>query len=233
MRATVGYTNAMDSILLIDKPKGITSAKAVALVKKRFKVKVGHTGTLDPLATGLLILLTGQRTKQASTFLHMDKTYQVRAILGLSTTTYDVAGEVVKSCDRPVGREQMEEALKGFVGESMQVPPAYSAKKIAGKKAYELARQGLEVEMPASRVTAYSVRLLSYDYPNFTLECEVSSGFYVRSLVHDLGEKLGVGATVDEVRRMRVGDYRIENAVTLDVLLGEPVASAATPRPEA
>jgi len=221
----------MDSILLIDKPKGITSAKAVALVKKRFRTKVGHTGTLDPLATGLLILLTGKRTKQASTFLHMDKAYQVRAILGMTTTTYDVAGDVTRTCDTAVTREEMEEALKGFVGELLQVPPAYSAKKIAGKKAYELARQGLEVEIPASKVTAYSLGLLTFDYPNFTLECEVSSGFYVRSLVHDLGERLGIGATVEEVRRIRVGSYSIENAMSLDELIAEPVATAAIPAP--
>ena len=227
----MGYTYGMDSILLIDKPKGITSAKAVALVKKRFKTKVGHTGTLDPLATGLLILLTGKRTKQAGTFLHMDKTYQVRAILGTTSTTYDVAGDVVKTCDRVVAREEMEEALKGFVGELLQVPPAYSAKKIGGKKAYELARQGLEVDIPASKVTAYSIRLLLFDYPDFTLECEVSSGFYVRSLVHDLGEKLGVGATVEEVRRISVGSYHIDNAMSLDALLGEPLAAAPVPAP--
>lgn len=221
----------MDSILLIDKPKGITSAKAVALVKKRFNTKVGHTGTLDPLATGLLILLTGKRTKQAATFLHMDKSYQVRAILGFSTTTYDIAGDVVKTCDRLVAREEMEENLQGFTGELLQVPPAFSAKKIGGKKAYELARQGLPVDIPASKVTVYSLRLVSFDYPNFTLECEVSSGFYVRSLVHDLGEKIGVGATVEEVRRIRVGAYHIENAVTLDELLGEPVASGPVAAP--
>ena len=227
----MGYTYGMDSILLIDKPKGITSAKAVALVKKRFKTKVGHTGTLDPLATGLLILLTGKRTKQAGTFLHMDKTYQVRAILGTTSTTYDVAGDVVKTCDRVVAREEMEEALKGFVGELLQVPPAYSAKKIGGKKAYELARQGLVVDIPASKVTAYSIRLLLFDYPDFTLECEVSSGFYVRSLVHDLGERLGVGATVEEVRRISVGSYHIDNAMSLDALLGEPLAAAPVPAP--
>ena len=221
----------MDSILLIDKPKGITSAKAVALVKKRFGTKVGHTGTLDPLATGLLILLTGKRTKQASTFLHMDKAYQVRAILGKTTTTYDVAGEVTKTSDRVVAREEVEVALKAFHGELLQVPPAYSAKKIGGKKAYELARQGLEVEIPASKVTVYSLRLLAFDYPDFTLECEVSSGFYVRSLVHDLGERLGVGATVEEVRRMRVGDYRIEDAVLLDELLGQTVVCSEPAAP--
>jgi tRNA pseudouridine55 synthase len=211
----------MDSILLIDKPKGITSAKAVALVKKRFKTKVGHTGTLDPLATGLLILLTGKRTKQAGTFLHMDKSYQVRATLGMTTTSYDVAGDVVTTCDRLVSREEMEAALTGFVGEMMQVPPAFSAKKIGGKKAYELARQGLDVDIPASKVTVHALSLLSFDYPNFTLECDVSSGFYDRSLVHDLGQRLGVGATVEEVRRIRVGSYTIEDAVSLDALLAE------------
>ncbi len=211
----------MDAILLIDKPKGITSARAVALVKKRFKTKVGHTGTLDPLATGLLILLTGKRTKQASTFLHMDKGYMVRAIFGTTTTTYDVAGEVVKTCDRVVTREEVEDALKGFTGELQQVPPVFSAKKLQGKKAYELARKGVEVELPPSTVTVHSLRLVSFDYPEFTLECEVSSGFYVRSLVHDLGERLGVGATVEEVRRIRVGAYHIENAKTLDDLLSE------------
>jgi len=222
----------MDSILLIDKPKGFSSAKVVALVKKRFKTKVGHTGTLDPLATGLLILLTGKRTKQAATFLHMDKTYQVRAILGCSTTTYDVAGDVVTTCDRPVERQELEDMLPGFTGEMMQVPPAFSAKKIGGKKAYEIARQGLPVEIPASKVTVYGLRLVSFDYPNFTLECEVSSGFYVRSLVHDLGLKVGVGATVEEVRRLRVGAYHIENALTLDELLGEvAVGSPVTPTP--
>lgn len=212
---------SMDSIILVDKPKGITSARAVALVKKRIKVKVGHTGTLDPLATGLLIMLTGKRTKQASSFLHMDKSYVVRAILGMSTTTYDVAGDVVSKSDRPVTREELESALEGFLGELQQVPPAFSAKKIGGKKAYELARKGIDMEIPASQVRVDSLRLTNFDYPNFTLECDVSSGFYVRSLVHDVGQKLGVGATVEEVRRLRVGDYTIDNARPLDDILLE------------
>jgi len=209
----------MDAILLIDKPKGITSAKAVALVKRKLKVKVGHTGTLDPLATGLLILLTGKCTKQAGSFLHMDKSYLVRAVFGMSTTTYDVAGDVVKTSDLSVTREQVEAALAGFTGEISQVPPAYSAKKVNGKKAYELARKGVDVEIPASLVTVHGLRLASFDYPHFALECDVSSGFYVRSLVHDLGERLGVGATVEEVRRVKVGKHSIEDAVTLDSLL--------------
>ena len=212
---------SMDTIILVDKPKGITSARAVALVKKRIKVKIGHTGTLDPLATGLLIMLTGKRTKQASSFLHMDKSYVVRAILGMTTTTYDVAGDVVGKCDQPVTREQLETALEGFVGEMQQVPPAFSAKKINGKKAYELARKGLDVEIPASQVRVDSLRLAHFDYPDFTLECDVSSGFYVRSLVHDVGQKLGVGATVEEVRRVRVGAYTIDNARPLDDILDE------------
>ncbi len=222
----------MDVILLIDKPKGITSARVVALVKKRFKTKVGHTGTLDPLATGLLILLTGKRTKQAGTFLHMEKAYLVRALFGTTTTTYDIAGDVVKTCDRTVTRAEVEEALESFKGELLQVPPAFSAKKLEGKRSYELARKGVEVNLPASQVTVYSVRLVAFDYPNFALECEVSSGFYVRSLVHDLGEKLGVGATVEEVRRTRVGTYRIEDATPLDTLLSEaPAVSSGSPTP--
>jgi tRNA pseudouridine55 synthase len=159
----------------------------------------------------------------------MDKSYQVRAILGRTTTTYDVAGDVTSTCDRPVSGEELEEALKHFVGELEQVPPVFSAKKINGRKAYELARQGVEVEMPASKVTAYALRLVSFEYPDFTLQCEVSSGFYVRSLVHDLGQRLGVGATVEEVRRLRVGEYSIDDAVSLDDLLGEPVASVPVP----
>lgn len=209
----------MDTILLIDKPKGITSAKAVALIKKRVKVKVGHTGTLDPLATGLLIVLTGKRTKQAGAFLHMDKTYTVEAMLGVTTTTYDVAGETVKTCDRPVTREEVEQILGDFTGDIQQVPPAFSAKKLKGKKAYELARKGVDVDIPAASVTVYSLRLLSFDYPHFKLECDVSSGFYVRSLVHDIGERLGVGATVIEVRRLKVGSYSVENARSLDDLI--------------
>lgn len=222
----MGYTVRMDSVLLIDKPKGITSAKAVALIKKQLKVKMGHTGTLDPLATGLLIVLTGKRTKQASAFLHMDKTYTVEAVLGMATTTYDVAGETVKTCGQPVTREDVESILEEFTGEIQQVPPAFSAKKLRGKKAYELARKGIDVEIPAATVTVYSLRLLSFDYPHFKLECDVSSGFYVRSLVHDIGERLGVGATVIEVRRLKVGRYSVENALSLDELLESVPADA-------
>ncbi|MFW6056846.1 MAG: tRNA pseudouridine(55) synthase TruB [Chloroflexota bacterium] len=224
----------MDTILLIDKPKGITSAKAVALIKKRIKVKVGHTGTLDPLATGLLIVLTGKRTKQAGAFLHMDKTYTVEAMLGVTTTTYDVAGETVKTCDRPVTREEVEQILAEFTGDIQQVPPAFSAKKLKGKKAYELARKGVDVDLPAASVTVYSLRLLSFDYPHFKLQCDVSSGFYVRSLVHDIGERLGVGATVIEVRRLKVGAYSVEDARLLDDLLETtPVhATQTVPAPE-
>ncbi len=222
----------MDCILLIDKPRGMSSAKVVALVKRKTGSKVGHTGTLDPLATGLLILLTGKRTKQASQFLHMDKTYAVRARFGVTTTTYDVAGDVVKTCDRVVTREEVEAALQDFLGEILQTPPAYSAKKLGGKKAYELARKGLDVEIPAATVKVYSLRLSSFAYPAFSLECDVSSGFYVRSLVHDLGEKLGVGATVEEVRRLRIGAFSLERAIPLDAFLGATdVPSVEGPKP--
>jgi tRNA pseudouridine55 synthase len=157
----------MDRMFLVDKPEGLTSSRVVERIKRKFNVKAGHTGTLDPLATGLLVVLTGKFTKNASSFL----------------------------------------------------TPRYSAKKIAGRKAYQLARKGISVDMPPSRVSIHSLELREFQFPYFTIACEVSSGFYVRSLAHDIGEKLGVGATVTHVRRTRVGPYRVEQAKRLEEIL--------------
>ncbi|MFO7772598.1 MAG: tRNA pseudouridine(55) synthase TruB [Dehalococcoidia bacterium] len=210
----------MDSMLLVDKPKGITSARVVERIKKKFNVKVGHTGTLDPLATGLLVVLTGKRTKNASLFLKLDKAYQVKAVLGMKTDTYDCEGKVLWQSNDEVTREELEGVLKEFQGDIWQTPPPFSAKKMAGRKAYQLARKGISVDIPPKKVTIYSLELKEFQFPYFVLDCEVSSGFYVRSLAHDIGEKLGVGATVLEVRRTRVGPYHLEQAKTLDELLG-------------
>jgi len=206
-------------MLLVDKPKGITSARVVAHIKRKLKVKVGHTGTLDPLATGLLVVLTGKRTKSASLFLKLDKAYEVKVVFGITTDTYDLEGEVLTQNSRVVTREELEAVLQGFHGEMWQTAPPFSAKKIDGRKAYELARRGLAVEIPPSKVTVHALGLKEFRYPDAVLTCEVSSGFYVRSLAHDIGEKLGVGAAVAEVRRTRVGPYRIEDAKTLEEIL--------------
>jgi tRNA pseudouridine55 synthase len=183
-------------------------------------VKAGHTGTLDPLATGLLVILTGKFTKNASSFLKLDKAYEVKAILGIETDTFDSEGTVLRRRDNEIAREELENVLKEFSGDIWQTPPLYSAKKIAGRKAYQLARKGISVDMPPKKVSIYSLELKEFQFPYFTIACEVSSGFYVRSLAHDIGEKLGVGATVVDVRRTRVGPYHVEQAKLLEEILG-------------
>ncbi len=209
----------MDKMFLVDKPKGLTSARVVERIKRKFNVKAGHTGTLDPLATGLLIVLTGKFTKNASSFLKLDKAYEVKAVLGIETDTFDCDGTVTRRNDSKVAREELEKVLKEFSGEIWQTPPAFSAKKITGRKAYQLARKGISVDMPPKKVTVYSMELKEFEFPYFKIACEVSSGFYVRSLIHDIGSKLGMGATVVEVRRTRVGPYHVEQARPLETIL--------------
>lgn len=215
-----GILVVMDTMFLVDKPKGLTSSQVVQRIKKKFNAKAGHTGTLDPLATGLLVVLTGKRTKNASLFLKLDKAYEVKAVLGMETDTFDSDGKILRQNDNEVTREELERAMKEFHGDIWQIPPPFSAKKLAGRKAYQLARKGISVEIPPKKVSIYSLGLKEFQFPHFTLTCEVSSGFYVRSLVHDIGEKIGVGATVLEVRRTRVGPYQVEQAKSLEELLG-------------
>lgn len=205
--------------MLVDKPKGLTSSRVVELMRKKLKVKAGHTGTLDPIATGLLIVLTGRRTKEASSFLTLNKSYEVKARLGMQTDTFDCDGKILQQNDATITKEELEEVLKGFRGEIWQVPPPFSAKKLAGHKAYELARKGVSVEVPPKKVSIYSLKLEEFQFPYFTFDCDVSSGFYVRSLVHDIGKKLSIGAMVVEVRRTGVGHYRVEQAKKLEEIL--------------
>ena len=209
----------MDKMFLVDKPKGLTSSRVVERIKRKFNVKAGHTGTLDPLATGLLVVLTGKLTKNAPLFLKLDKAYEVEAVLGMETDTFDSEGEVLRRTDKQVTREELESTLKEFSGDIWQTPPPFSAKKMAGHKAYELARKGIAVAIPPKKVSISSLELRKFDFPHFTLTCEVSSGFYVRSLAHDIGEKLGAGATVVGVRRTRVGPYSVQEATGLEELL--------------
>jgi tRNA pseudouridine55 synthase len=211
----------MDKMFLVDKPKGLTSSRVVEQIKKKFNVKAGHTGTLDPLATGLLVVLTGKFTKNASSFLKLDKAYEVKAVLGMETDTFDSEGTVLRRNDNEVTREELARVLKEFSGDIWQTPPSFSAKKMAGQKAYQLARKGVSVDIPPKKVSIYSLELKEFQFPYFTFACEVSSGFYVRSLAHDIGEKLGVGATVVAVRRTRVGPYHVEQAKGLEEILSQ------------
>lgn len=217
----------MDGLLLVDKPAEWTSFDVVAKVRSVLrqgdiqKPKVGHTGTLDPLATGLLILVVGSYCKRAQEFSKLDKTYEVTMKLGETSTTGDGEGKkTAYSQQRPALRD-IESALKSFLGEIEQVPPAYSAIKIGGQRAYKLARAGKEVVLVPRKVTIRSIKLTNYNYPEVGFTADVSSGTYIRSLVVDLGEKLGTGAYMSGLRRVEVGGFSIKEAIRLDQLSPE------------
>ncbi len=206
----------IDGVLLLDKPAGMTSNKA--LQKCRYLLnaqKGGHTGALDPLATGLLPLCFGQATKISSFVLGRDKTYQVSAILGQTTDTGDADGKVLETQIVEASQEDVVKAMKQFIGEYEQIPPMYSALKVNGQPLYKLARQGIEIEREARRVSAYDIRFVSLDHKILTFEVDCSSGFYVRSLVEDIGKVLGCGAHVKTLRRTKIGDIGLEDTCTI------------------
>ena len=215
-----------EELLLIDKPVGMTSFGVVARVRRLLsqraggKVKVGHTGTLDPFATGLMILLVGKGTKRSNEFLKLDKVYEAEIVLGATSTTGDPEGEITETANRTdeITKTELEAALVQFTGEIQQVPPAFSAIKINGQRAYKLARKGEEVIMPARTVTVYGLELIEYSYPVVRIRTHVSSGTYIRTLAEDIGQTLGVGAYCRELRRTKVGDYSIEQATSLNDL---------------
>lgn len=208
-----------DQILLIDKPAGITSHDVVDRVRRIFHTRaVGHAGTLDPFATGLLILGVGKMTKELSNYVGLDKTYVATARLGATSTTDDPEGEIVEmtNVQCPMTTD-VETALATFLGTSEQITPLYSAKKVGGKKMYELARKGLgdTVERPKKQITIHDIRLVDYNCPEITFEVSCSSGTYIRALARDLGERLGCGAYLTGLRRTKIGEYDVKNAKTL------------------
>lgn len=224
----------MQGILLIDKPKGWTSFDVVAKVRgimraysgiKRFKV--GHTGTLDPEATGLLVILVGKDyTKKASSLTKLDKTYQVTMRLGQTSTTGDGEGVITEVSAHIPKDSEVRDVLRQFVGDSMQVPPAYSAVKIDGKRAYALARAGKEVVIEPRPVHIASIGNINYVYPQIYFEAVVSSGTYIRSLVSDIGAALQIGAYMSELRRTTVGPYSLTGALPMDGITAEQVLAA-------
>jgi tRNA pseudouridine55 synthase len=212
----------MQGILLVSKPKTWTSFDVVNYIrrivaehegKKPKNIKVGHTGTLDPLATGLLVLLIGKEyTKRATEWSKLDKTYEVVMKLGDTSTTADDEGEKTHVSDEQPSREAVNAALQKFTGDVMQTPPVYSAMKIGGVRAYKLARQGKEVVMEPRPAKIYLNELTDYRYPFVSFTSKVSSGTYIRSLVEDLGRELGTGAYMADLRRTRIGTFTIEEA---------------------
>ena len=211
---------AVHGVVLLDKPLKISSNHALQRVKRLFDAnKAGHTGSLDPLASGMLPICLGEATKVSAFLLDADKTYRFKCQLGSKTATGDAEGEVIKS--RPFEHIQLtdiEKYLPELTGDIMQVPPMYSALKKDGQRLYDLARQGIEVERKARPVTIYSLELISFEKGEIELETRCSKGTYVRTLAEDLGEKLGCGAYVTELRRTSVGPYK-SDMLTLDQLM--------------
>lgn len=207
-----------DGIILIDKPAGMSSFGVVARVRRQLtqhygrKMKVGHTGTLDPFATGLMILVVGKECKNAQQYSKLDKTYEATITLGKTSSTGDPEGEIVEVFDKKVVQAEIEKVLKQFTGEITQTPPAFSAIKVDGQRAYKLARAGKQVDIPPRNVTIYSLELLSYEYPALKIRTNVSSGTYIRTLAQDIGEALGVGAHCSELKRVVIGEYDLANA---------------------
>jgi tRNA pseudouridine55 synthase len=210
---------ALDGVLLLDKPPGITSQAAVSRAKRALgAAKVGHTGTLDPLATGLLPLTLGEATKFSHTLLDADKAYRATVRLGMTTTTGDLEGEVLTTASVAVDRPRVEAALRGFAGEIVQIPPMYSALKHAGKPLYEYARAGTDVPREPRRVIIRSLALESFESPDLCIDVVCSKGTYIRVLGEDIGKVLGCGATLAALRRTKVGDFAVDAAITLDEL---------------
>jgi tRNA pseudouridine55 synthase len=210
-----------DRIILIDKPASMTSFGVVARLRRVLskeagkKIKVGHTGTLDPFATGLMIIVVGKETKNATQYSKLDKVYEATIHLGQTSSTGDPEGEVMSVTDRKPTQGEVEEVVKGFVGEIEQRPPIYSAIKINGQRAYKLARKGGMIDMPLRKVMVYSLEIMEYSYPELKIQAHVSSGTYIRTLAEDIGKKLDTGAFCTQLRRTKIANWTVEDARVL------------------
>lgn len=223
----------MQGILLVDKPAGWTSFDVVNYVrrlvatsegKKPKQVKVGHTGTLDPFATGLLVLLIGKDyTRRAGELSKLDKTYEVVMYLGATSSTGDPEGEITPVSDKQPTLLEVQKAAQRFTGQIMQTPPAYSAIKVNGQRAYKLARAGKAVKLEARQVTINRLEITYYKYPEAKFAVDVSSGTYIRSLVEDLGVELGTGAYTATLRRTKIGHYLLNSAVEVKNVAAEHI----------
>lgn len=207
----------LDGLLVLDKPAGITSRDAVDRAARWLprRTKLGHTGTLDPLATGVLVLCVGAATRLAEYVQAMSKTYESRFLLGATSDTDDLDGRITSGDVTVVPtRNQIEVALGAFVGEIEQVPPAYSAAKVSGARAYDLARSGTDVQLAARRVRVDRIDVIAYEYPYLDVRIDCGKGTYIRSLARDLGAELGCGGLVATLRRTRVGPFRAEDGIS-------------------
>jgi tRNA pseudouridine55 synthase len=225
----------LDGILRVDKPEGPTSHDVVAMARRGLRTRrVGHTGTLDPFASGLLLLCIGPATRLAEYLTALPKSYTATMRLGEATSTDDATGEVISSSDpSAITRDGLLQALEAQRGEIEQLPPYFSAKKVGGERMYAAARRGELLERSPSRVTIHGIELLSFEppYAEFTVDC--SSGTYIRSIARDAGEALGVGAHLTRLRRTRVGEHTVDGAVAVDDLGDEAAVGRAFVAPAA
>ena len=204
--------------LLVNKPSGMTSHDVVEELRRISKIrKIGHAGTLDPMAEGLLILGIGKEaTKKLSKFLKLDKEYLAKIRLGAQSTTFDKEGKIfLKRVKKIPTEDEIKKILKNFLGKIEQIPPAFSAKKVKGKKLYQLARKGIRVKIKPQKVEIKNIELLNYKWPYLEIKVNCSSGTYIRSLANDIGEKLSCGGILEELLRTRIGSFSLEKAVSL------------------
>lgn len=210
----------MEGILVVNKPDGMTSHDVVAIVRKKFDMRrVGHAGTLDPLATGVLVILLGKATKLFNKFVSFDKAYRATLLLGTATTSADTQGKIIQQLPfEHVTREDIEKTFKKFIGDIEQVPPMVSAVKIGGRKLYQLARKGIEVERPPRQIRIERLELEEFHSPDVKFYLECSKGTYVRQLAEDVGKLLGCGACISQIQRTKVGAFCVDEAVNLEDL---------------
>ena len=220
MKFQAAVQNTYQGIVLVNKPAGITSHDVVGFVRRTFKMRqIGHAGTLDPMATGVLVVLVGKATKLSDKFVAFDKTYRATLRLGLKTTTADIMGQTI--LQRPydgIDEEAVRKVFIQFTGEIEQKPPMVSAVKHKGERLYKIARQGIEVERTARRVRIDELRILQSRLPDLEFLMSCSKGTYVRQLAEDVGEVLGCGACISQIERTKVGPFDIKDAVTLENL---------------
>lgn len=205
-----------DGILVIDKPAGYTSRDIVNLVSKKLKIKkAGHTGTLDPMATGVLVICLGKATKLCEMLTSDVKEYTAKVTLGIKTDTLDNTGKVIAKKDLKISKEELEKVLNSFKKKYLQEVPLYSAVKVKGKKLYEYARAGIEVTLPKKEVEIFDIKLLDYNYPFFSFKCKVSKGTYIRALINDIASALNTYAVMSDLRRTKCGKFSIEGSTSL------------------
>jgi len=210
----------LNGILLIDKPQSITSHDVVARLRRKLKIKkIGHTGTLDPMATSLMILMIGSATKSADHFVQQDKQYTGTITFGTTTDSQDAEGQVLsEQTVEAYGDDYLREIAQAFHGEQLQIPPMFSAKKINGVALYKLARKGRIVERPPARINIHAFALTKIALPNISFHIHCSEGTYIRTIAHDFGQKLGCGAHLSSLRRTYIGSFCIDQALSLETI---------------